>query len=171
MWKDYPSNRRYSFIEKIILLKKIYVFFYDIMIVIKNSSSVEETIAIGKELGTNSHNGDAIALIGDLGTGKTLLSKGIALGLEIKEDITSPTFALMEIYEGKVPMYHFDLYRIEYDEEFDNLCFEEYWEGDGVSVIEWADRAGDRLPDKTIKISLEYLNETDRRISIEYPDN
>jgi tRNA threonylcarbamoyladenosine biosynthesis protein TsaE len=68
-------------------------------------------------------------------------------------------------------MYHFDLYRIEFDEEFDNLYFEEYWEGDGLSVIEWADKALHRLPDNTTYITLEYINETNRRITIEHPDN
>jgi tRNA threonylcarbamoyladenosine biosynthesis protein TsaE len=141
------------------------------MKVIEISKSPEESIVIGKKLASMAKAGDTFALIGDLGTGKTLLSKGIALGLNIHEDITSPTFALMEIYEGRIPMYHFDLYRIEFDEEFDNLYFEEYWEGDGLSVIEWADKALHRLPDNTTYITLEYINETNRRITIEHPDN
>jgi tRNA threonylcarbamoyladenosine biosynthesis protein TsaE len=76
----------------------------------------------------------------------------------------------MEIYEGPLTLYHFDLYRIEHERELDNLFFEEYWEGDGVSIIEWADRAMDRLPPHAIKIYLEYIDEDSRRITIEYPD-
>lgn len=141
-------------------MKKIYI-----------TESAEETEKLGIEIGRNTRNGDIIAVSGDLGTGKTALTRGIAEGMGITEDITSPTFSLMEIHEGDRILYHFDLYRIENDREFDNLCFEEYWENDGVSVIEWAERAAGRLPDKRIEINIEYINETGRRITIEYPDN
>jgi tRNA threonylcarbamoyladenosine biosynthesis protein TsaE len=71
----------------------------------------------------------------------------------------------------KKSFYHFDLYRIEDDREFNNLCFEEYWENDGVSVIEWAERAGSRLPERRIDINIDYISSTERRITVEYPDN
>ena len=135
------------------------------------SLSEKETIKIGKEIGENSNQGDVYAIYGDIGAGKTILSKGIAKGLGIKEEITSPTFTLLEIYEEEKILYHFDLYRIERDSELDNLFFEEYWSGDGISVIEWADKAENRLPENKIKIEMKYLNETSRRIIIEYPDN
>lgn len=135
------------------------------------TESAEETEKLGIEIGKSAKSGDVIALCGDLGTGKTALTRGIAEGMGITEDITSPTFSLMEIHEGDRILYHFDLYRIEDDREFDNLCFEEYWENDGVSVIEWAERAHGRLPDKRIEINIEYINDTDRRITVEYPDN
>lgn len=133
------------------------------------SRSEEESLGLGEELGRSARRGTVYALHGDLGSGKTVLARGIARGLGISDDITSPTYTLLEIYEGVMPLYHFDLYRIEKAAEFDGLGFEEYWEGDGVSVIEWAERAGGLLPDSTIVISLEYHGERERKISIEYP--
>lgn len=130
---------------------------------------MEETLALAEELGRSAARGSVFALIGELGAGKTILAKGIARGLGITDEITSPTFTLMEIYEGPVPLYHFDLYRIARAEELDQLFFEEYWEDDGISVIEWADRAMDRLPANRITITIGYLNETNRSIAIEYP--
>jgi tRNA threonylcarbamoyladenosine biosynthesis protein TsaE len=134
------------------------------------SRSPEETGEYFREMARGSKRGDVYALMGNLGTGKTLISRAMAGGLGIEDDITSPTFTLMEIYEGPLTLYHFDLYRIEHERELDNLFFEEYWEGDGVSIIEWADRAMDRLPPHAIKIYLEYIDEDSRRITIEYPD-
>ncbi len=133
------------------------------------SRSEEESLCLGKELGKSARRGTVFALHGDLGSGKTVLARGIARGLGITDDITSPTFTLLEIYDGGTPLYHFDLYRIEKTAEFDTLGFEEYWEGDGVSVVEWAERAEGLLPDSTIVIFMEYLGDNERKISIEYP--
>ena len=133
------------------------------------TQSQEETFAIGVELGKKAKPGDIFALIGDLGTGKTILAKGIAKGLGIDEEITSPTFTLLEVYESDIPLYHFDLYRISDDTELENLFFEEYWFGDGVSVIEWADRAMKRLSKDMYIITLEYLDKNRRKITVEYP--
>lgn len=141
-------------------MKKIYI-----------TESAEETEKLGIDIGKVAVNGDVIALRGELGTGKTALTRGIAEGMGITEDITSPTFSLMEIHEGEKTLYHFDLYRIENDREFNNLCFEEYWENDGISVIEWAERAGNRLPERRIDICIEYISSTERRITVEHPDN
>lgn len=135
------------------------------------SKSVEETTKIAMGLGKQALPGDVFGLIGELGSGKTIIAKAIAKSLNITEDITSPTFTLMEVYQGKIPYYHFDLYRIEDDNELDHLFFEEYWEGKGISVIEWADRALKRLPENTVFINIDFVDEDSRRIRIEYPDN
>lgn len=134
------------------------------------TSSQEETFDVGYELGKKAKKGDIFGLIGDLGTGKTILAKGIAKGLGINEEITSPTFTLLEVYEAAIPLYHFDLYRISDDSELENLFFEEYWYGDGVSVIEWAERAMKRLPNDIFIIKLEYTGKNRRKIIIEHPD-
>ncbi|HXK65278.1 MAG TPA: tRNA (adenosine(37)-N6)-threonylcarbamoyltransferase complex ATPase subunit type 1 TsaE [Spirochaetota bacterium] len=135
------------------------------------TQSQEETLALGIELGKHAKPGDIFALIGNLGTGKTILAKGIAKGLGIEEEITSPTFTLLEVYESTLPLYHFDLYRISDDAELENLFFEEYWFGDGVSVIEWADRALKRLPQDIYIITLEYIDAKRRNITIEHPSS
>ncbi len=135
------------------------------------TKSVEETQAFAEKLGKISSKGSVYALSGGLGAGKTVIAKGIAQGLGIVDEITSPTFTLLEIYDGPVPFYHFDLYRIEDDREYDQLNFEEYWEGAGVSVIEWSERAANRLPETAIHISIEYLSENERKITIEHSGN
>lgn len=141
------------------------------MIIEKISSSEEETALIAQALARESESGDVYALIGELGCGKTFFSREFARALGVADDVTSPTFALMEEYEGRIKLYHFDLYRIENESEFDMLGFEEFWEGDGVSLIEWAERAESLLPATTIHIRFEYIDETSRRITIEYPDS
>lgn len=132
------------------------------------TNNQDETFSIGLELGKNAKPGDVFALIGELGAGKTILAKGIAKGMGIDDEITSPTFTLLEVYESAPPLYHFDLYRISADAELENLFFEEYWFGDGISVIEWADRALDRLPKEKHTITLGYIDKNKRSISIEY---
>ena len=135
------------------------------------SNSEEETLKVAEDLGRRARRGEIFALFGELGTGKTIIAKGIARGLGIKEVITSPTFNLLEIYQNEFLLYHFDLFRIEKDDEFNQLSFEEYWEGEGISVIEWADRALLRLPTGAIRVTIEYIDDNRRRITIEYPDN
>ena len=135
------------------------------------SNSEEETLKVAEDLGRRAKRGDIFALFGELGTGKTIIAKGIARGLGIKEVITSPTFNLLEIYQNEFLLYHFDLFRIEKDDEFNQLSFEEYWEGEGISVIEWADRALLRLPTSAIRITIEFIDDNSRRITIEYPGN
>ncbi len=132
------------------------------------SNSETETFSFARKFAGDIRRSTVIALRGDLGSGKTIFTKGLAQGLGITEDITSPTFSLMEIYEGDINLYHFDLYRIENLNEFDNLRFEEYWEGDGVSIIEWPEKAEDLLPGKRIDIIIEYIDEFRREITIEY---
>jgi tRNA threonylcarbamoyladenosine biosynthesis protein TsaE len=133
------------------------------------AASPEETRFVAREIARNAVAGSCFALYGDIGTGKTLFTKAFAKELGISDEVTSPTFTLCEEYTGRLSFYHFDLYRIENQNELDLLYFEEYWESDGVSVIEWAERAEGRLPENTIKVTLTYINEHTRRIDIVYP--
>ena len=135
------------------------------------SNSSDETFSFAGELGKNLQKKSIVALYGNLGAGKTIFAKGLAAGLGIVDDITSPTFSLLEVYEGDLSLYNFDLYRIDGQDEFLNLSFEEYWEGDGVSVIEWPEIAENLLPKKRINVHIEYIDENIRRITVEYPDN
>lgn len=125
----------------------------------------QETKEFGKELGTSLQAGDIVALIGDLGTGKTALTKYIAEGLGIKSMITSPTFTIVQEYhDGRLPLYHFDVYRIMEPEEMYELGYEEYFFGNGVCVVEWADRIEELLPKDAKFIYLEYGKEQGERV-------
>ena len=105
------------------------------------SASVAATHRLGERLGRMLRAGDTVLLSGDLGAGKTALTQGIGRGLGIAQTINSPTFTILKEYQGRLPLYHFDLYRIEDPEELLTLGFEDYFEGEGVCVVEWADRA------------------------------
>ena len=116
----------------------------------KHSYSPEETYKIGKEIGEKTKPGEVYALIGDLGVGKTVFTKGFAAGLGIEEEITSPTFTLINEYEdGRLPFYHFDVYRIEDESEIEEIGYEEYFYGEGVTLVEWANRIENLLPKET----------------------
>jgi tRNA threonylcarbamoyladenosine biosynthesis protein TsaE len=133
--------------------------------------SAEQTVEIGKALGNILDSGDLICLTGDLGTGKTAFTNGIAAALGIKGYITSPTFTIVNEYEGRVPLYHFDVYRIADPEEMFEIGFEEYLDSSGIVVIEWADLIKDILPCDRIwvKIEKDMKNGVDERIiSIEF---
>lgn len=131
-------------------------------LILKNE---DETRAFGLELGASLRKGDIVALIGDLGTGKTALTKYIAEGLGIQEVITSPTFTIVQEYrQGRLPLYHFDVYRIGDPEEMHELGYEEYFYGDGVCVIEWADLIEELLPEYTKTIRIEYGKNQEERI-------
>jgi len=132
------------------------------------SNGIEETIGIGEKLGRKLKRGDCVALIGDLGAGKTVLTKGIAKGLGVKDAryVNSPTFVIIKEYKGKLPLYHFDLYRLNKSSVIDAENFEEYFYGDGVSVIEWADKIRKLLPKKYIEIKLSVTGEEKRKIEI-----
>lgn len=115
-----------------------------------------ETFELGKELGMKARAGQIIALNGDLGVGKTIFTKGLAEGLGITEPISSPTFTIVQIYEeGRLPLYHFDVYRIGDPEEMDEIGYEDYFFGQGVSLVEWAELIGELMPDNTIWITIE----------------
>jgi len=116
-------------------------------------------------LGVRLEAGDTVCLYGDLGAGKTSFSYGIALGLEVEDQyITSPTFTFVNEYEGRVPLYHIDLFRLKDVDELENIGFEEYLDSDGVTVIEWADRAENELPEECLSVYLSYVNENSREI-------
>ncbi len=118
------------------------------------TSSFEETVEFGRKLGAILKPGDVICLSGDLGTGKTALTNGIAKGLDIDSYVTSPTFTLVNEYEGRFPLYHFDVYRIADPEEMFDIGFDEYIYGDGISIIEWGEQISHILPLEIIKVEI-----------------
>ncbi len=129
------------------------------------TTSPEQTWQVGRTLGARLVAGDTVCLYGELGAGKTSISYGIALGLEVKEKhITSPTFTLVNEYEGRVPFYHMDLYRLNDPGELESIGFRDYLGSDGVTVIEWAERAGDELPAGCFSIYLSPVNENSREL-------
>lgn len=132
------------------------------------SKNPEETFLIGKIVGENLDGGDVVALIGELGTGKTCFTQGVARGIGIPESykITSPTFTIMNEYMGALILYHFDLYRLHGREDMDDIGYDEYFFGKGVSVIEWADKIKNILPDESLFISFTYIDEDVRDIII-----
>ena len=129
---------------------------------IKNES---ETEAFGIELAQTLNAGDVVALIGDLGTGKTALTRYIAKGLGINERINSPTFTIVKEYaEGRLPLYHFDVYRVSDADELFNIGIDDYFFGNGVCIVEWADLISDILPENTKYINIEYGESEGERI-------
>ena len=134
----------------------------------KISKSVDETIEIGEKFAKGLKKGDCVALIGDLGAGKTVFTKGIAKGLGVKDAryVNSPTFVIIKEYEGRLPLYHFDLYRLNSHSCLDDMNYEEYFYGDGVTVIELADKIRELLPDRYWEVNLKATDEKHREISI-----
>jgi tRNA threonylcarbamoyladenosine biosynthesis protein TsaE len=130
------------------------------------SSSPEETMALGEALARSLHRGSVIALRGGLGAGKTCLTKGIALGLGVREEVTSPTYTIISEYEGRLPFYHLDAYRLSGDEDFSLLGAEELLYGKGVTVIEWSDRVPRSIPAEVIVIDITILEDMRRKIHI-----
>ena len=132
------------------------------------TNSAEETIELGEKIGSLLQKGDIIALQGNLAAGKTTITKGIARSLGVKDEITSPTFCLISEYEGRMPLYHMDVYRLDGGDDFINLGVEGLIYGDGVSLIEWSEKIMDELPQNTIILRLETIGDTDGRdITIE----
>ncbi len=129
------------------------------------SHSPEQTKNIGKEIGKIAFRGSVIALCGELGSGKTVFVKGLAEGLEVDSFVTSPTFVIINEYSGKLPLYHFDVYRLKAEDLYE-LGYEEYFYGDGVTVIEWACKINNLLPDEHLRVEFEYINESERQISL-----
>ena len=123
---------------------------------IYESQSAKETRLLGEKIGQKAKGGEIILLNGDLGVGKTVFSKGLGAGLGIEEPISSPTFTVLQIYEsGRLPLYHFDVYRIADVEEMDEIGYEDYFYGRGVCLIEWAELISEILPSEVIRVTIE----------------
>lgn len=135
------------------------------------TNSPEETFALGRQIGEQAEPGEVYTLIGDLGVGKTVFTQGLAVGLGIHDAVNSPTFTIVQVYEdGRIPFYHFDVYRIGDVEEMDEVGYEDYVYGEGVSLIEWADLIEEILPEHYRRITIEKNPEKGfdyRKITIE----
>lgn len=129
------------------------------------STSEEMTMEFGRFIGEHAENGLFIALIGDLGTGKTHFVQGLANGLGINDVVSSPTFTIMNYYEGEIPLKHFDFYRLDTEEDLYNIGWEEYSEG-GVTVAEWADMFPGLIPERAIYIYLSNKGTTEREVKV-----
>lgn len=126
------------------------------------TKSAEESQAIGEMLGKHLKAGDVITLEGDLGAGKTTFTKGLAKGLGVRRNVNSPTFTIIKQYKGRIPLYHMDVYRLENSDE--DIGFSEYFDGDGVAVIEWATFIEAYLPDERLEIKITYIDEWTRTL-------
>lgn len=126
------------------------------------SHGAEQTQQMGRHLGGLAQPGDVFLLMGDLGAGKTTFTQGIAWGLGVLEYAVSPSFVLVREYQGRLPLYHVDLYRLEKAAEIGDLGLDEYFYGRGVSVVEWADRGASLLPPEHLLVRIEFCNENER---------
>lgn len=123
--------------------------------IVYETKSEQETFEIGKKLAETSKPGDIYCLLGDLGVGKTVFSKGFAVGLGITEPITSPTFTIVQVYDAEKPLYHFDMYRIEDEDELEMIGYEDYFFGQGVCLVEWANNVEEVIPKEAKWITIE----------------
>ena len=141
-----------------------------------STHSPEETQALGQALGVTLTPGAVVAFRGDLGSGKTCMIQGICQAFHVHDYVTSPTFILINEYGGEraerlVPIYHFDLYRLSGEDDLEALGAEEYFYGDGICLVEWAERAGELLPGNRVDVALEYGGESLRQITVEQTGN
>ena len=124
--------------------------------------SAEETFEVGRKIGEEANAGQVFTLIGDLGVGKTVFTQGLAKGLGIEEPISSPTFTIVQVYEdGRLPFYHFDVYRIGDVEEMEEIGYEDYFYGEGVTLIEWSNLIEEILPKQRTEIVIEKICQMD----------
>ena len=124
--------------------------------VIIETKNPEETFTLGQEIGRNARPGQVYTLTGDLGVGKTVFTQGVAVGLGITEPVNSPTFTIVQVYEeGRLPFYHFDVYRIGDIEEMEEIGYDDYFFGEGICLIEWAELIEEILPEDRISITIE----------------
>lgn len=122
---------------------------------IVETHSAEETFELGRKIGQQARPGQIYTLVGDLGVGKTVFTQGVASGLDIREPISSPTFTIIQIYEeGRMPFYHFDVYRIGDIEEMEEIGYDDYFFGEGICLIEWANLIEEILPDHIIAVTI-----------------
>ena len=142
-----------------------------------NTMSPDQTRAFGRELSVRLRPGDCVGLIGELGSGKTCLAQGICEGFNVPDRVTSPTFILVNEYLGRdavsrpIPIYHFDLYRLPDADALIDLGWDDYLAGNGICLIEWAERAGSLLPERTLHIRIEMAVSGSRRILIDYGES
>ncbi|GAB3047013.1 tRNA (adenosine(37)-N6)-threonylcarbamoyltransferase complex ATPase subunit type 1 TsaE [Virgibacillus ainsalahensis] len=127
-----------------------------------NTQTAQETKLLAERLAVMLKPGDVITLEGDLGAGKTTFTKGIANGLGVKRNVSSPTFTIVKEYEGELPFYHMDVYRLENSDE--DIGFEEYFNGEGISVVEWAQYIEEFLPNERLAIKISYVDENSRTL-------
>jgi len=132
------------------------------------SNSPQETIELGKNIGVRLQQGDVVGLIGELGTGKTWLTKGLALGLGVQAEnmVTSPSFTLVNVYEGRIPIYHMDAYRLKEASDFISAGLEEYFYMEGVAILEWADRWPEIMPSHCLYVLINFANKNSRDILV-----
>lgn len=126
------------------------------------TNTAEETKTVAEQLAKKLQPGDVVTLDGDLGAGKTTFTKGLARGLGIKRTVNSPTFTMIKEYDGRLPLYHMDVYRLQDSDE--DLGFDEYFEGEGVTVVEWAHLIENQLPSDLLQISIRRVNENERTL-------
>ena len=136
----------------------------------------QETFALGEKLGTSAQPGQVYALTGGLGVGKTVFTQGLAAGLGIRGPVCSPTFTILQVYEeGRLPFYHFDVYRISDVDEMEEIGYEDCFYGQGVCLVEWADLIEELLPPETIFVKIEKDFDREdfdyRTVTIDFPDN
>ena len=136
------------------------------------SDSREQTLETGRIIGSVLERGDIVALIGELGSGKTCLTQGLAQGLGVAENVpvVSPTFTLINEYPGRLPLVHLDVYRLSGPRDLEDMGYEEYFYGGGVIVIEWAEKVRDVLPEKTLFVRMRYVDENTRELILEGPE-
>lgn len=136
------------------------------------SDSREHTLELGRLIGSTLERGDIVALIGELGSGKTCLTQGMARGLAVAENVpvVSPTFTLINEYPGRTTLFHLDVYRLSGPRDLEDMGYEEYFFGEGVVVIEWAEKVRDILPRQTLFVTVRYLDENTRELLLEGPE-
>jgi tRNA threonylcarbamoyladenosine biosynthesis protein TsaE len=132
------------------------------------TKSAHETVQVGKKIGQWLRPGEVVALMGELGAGKTQFIKGLAQGVGVKKSayVSSPSFTLINEYKGEIPFYHIDLYRLEEEKEAEELGLEEYFHGEGITAIEWADRIPSLLPGELLRVQIHYTGEQTRSIEL-----
>lgn len=130
------------------------------------TSSADETVELGKKLGSRLRGGDVIAYRGGLGAGKTTMTRGIALGMGLRDEVSSPTFALVNEYLGKLKLCHFDMYRIQGALDLESTGFFDYLSDDCVIAVEWSENIADELPEGYITVEIERISEDEREITV-----
>jgi len=125
-----------------------------------------ETVAFGKKLGEKLKSGDVVALYGELGAGKTAFTRGVAEGLGIKMSISSPTFTIVNEYPGEIPLFHFDMYRLESENELFDIGWDDYHDRGGICIVEWSEKVPGAFLPETISVKIDNLGENSRKITV-----